>query len=135
MWPFDRKPKITQEILDIAKRQVAQQEELDKLSIRVGVVFAGIQEARQSLLARTARIQQLEINVGLMRNDVGMLGTALDDLLADLLPYRDARIERIEQASKTLLARIETVEESLDLLEEKKEKRNARRNSRIETTD
>lgn len=131
-WP---KPKITPEVVDIAKRQVIQQEELDKLSIRVGVVFAGIQEVRQSLLARTARIQQLEINVGLMRNDVGMLGTALDDLLADLLPYRDAKIERLEQAGRTLLARIETVEESLDLLEEKKEKRNARRNSRIEETD
>lgn len=120
------KPKITQEMVDIAKRQIVQQEELDKLSIRVGVVFTSIQEVRQDLLARTARIQQLEINVGLLRNDVGMLGTALDDLLADLLPHRDTKIERFEQAVTTLLARIETIEDSLDALEEKKEKRNAR---------
>jgi len=135
MWPFDGKPKITPEIVEIAKRQVEQQQEIDKQSIRIGVVFAGIQEVKQNLLARTARIQQLEISMGLLRNDVDMVGMALDDLMADLLPHRDTKVERLEQAGRTLLARIETIEESLDALEEKKEKRNARRNSRTEATD
>lgn len=114
---FNRRPALTPELVDIAKHQVEQQEQLDVLAEMLEREREDIRGLYSDLLARTTRIHSLEIGLRKNNADVTLAAAAISDLLTDLLPFRDARIESALHSIAVLFARMQSAEEALDCLE------------------
>lgn len=117
MWPFKNQPKITQELVEVAKHQVEQQEQLDALTVAFKRQQEDVRDLRSDVLARTIRIHALELALQKNNQDVTLAAAAISDLLTDLLPFRDAKIDSALHNIGVLFARMQSAEEALDCLE------------------
>jgi chromosome segregation ATPase len=113
----DRPPNITPELLEVAKHQVEQQEQLDKLVAWIMANKRDIRDLELDLLNRTTRIHVLEMQLRKNSSDVTLAAAAISDLLSDLLPAIDARVERALKGLEVLFARMASAEDALDCLE------------------
>lgn len=111
---FNRRPTLTPELVNVAKHQVEQQEQLDALGVAFKQQQEDVRDLRSDVLARTVRIHALELALQKNNQDVTLAAAAISDLLTDLLPSRDARID---SALHVLFARMQSAEEALDCLE------------------
>lgn len=126
-WFWQAQPKITPEQLEMAKHQIELQEQLDRQKAYMLKMQNDVVEFKADLIARSARIQELEIQMATVKSDVRLFGNAFSDFLIDLMPAQDAKIARLAATCNTLLSRIESVEESMDALEERNDHERGRK--------
>lgn len=107
---------VTPEVVELARHQIDQQEEIDRLVGWIEKNKQDIRDLRADILARTKRIQELEMQVRRESKDMTLAAAMLSDLLSDLLP---AEKERTKAVLATLFARIQSIEDALDCLEER----------------